>query len=43
MPLDSSLIDGSAVDDIDGCPMGVDSLDGVPVDDIDGVPCEFTM
>ena len=26
------------MDDIDGCPMGWDSLDGVPVDDIDGVP-----
>ncbi|XP_037544042.1 U2 snRNP-associated SURP motif-containing protein [Nematolebias whitei] len=45
VPLASSLIDGlpldgSTVDDIDGCPMGVDSLDGVPVDDIDGVPLE---
>ncbi|XP_041656879.1 U2 snRNP-associated SURP motif-containing protein isoform X2 [Cheilinus undulatus] len=39
-PMDSEAIasNSALVDDLDGCPMGWDSLDGVPVDDIDGVP-----
>lgn len=42
-PMDSARIDGiplhsAPADDLDGCPLGWDSLDGVPVDDIDGVP-----
>ncbi|XP_061156265.1 U2 snRNP-associated SURP motif-containing protein isoform X2 [Syngnathus typhle] len=48
MPIDSALIDGLPLskvpaDDLDGCPIGWDSLDGVPVDDLDGVPLGSAM